>query len=218
MNIPTKKLKSGFEMPVFGLGTWRMGGSSMPNPFNNDKKDIAAIKAAIDLGLTHIDTAEIYAAGKAEKLVSEAIKGHDRSKLFLVSKAYAAHYSKADVVAACKKSLQRIQTDYLDLYLLHRYPGDGYLESALEGMNELLKNGLIKNIGISNFNLEHTKAAQQISKHPIVATQVHYNLIYREPEVTGLLNYCQSEEIILIAWRPVEYGALTKPGIPILDE
>ena len=86
MDIPIKKLKSGFAMPEFGIGTWRMGGQAMPDPKNDDEKDITAIKTAIDQGVTHIDTAEAYANGYSEKLVGQAINGYDRSKFLIASK------------------------------------------------------------------------------------------------------------------------------------
>ena len=119
MTIPTKKLKSGFEMPVFGLGTWKMGGDVNYNPNNDDEADIKAIKKAIDMGITHIDTAEKYAEGHAEKLVGKAIKGYKRSKLFIVSKVAESNLKYDDLINSCKKSLERLGTDYLDLYLIH---------------------------------------------------------------------------------------------------
>ncbi|MCL5666456.1 MAG: aldo/keto reductase [Patescibacteria group bacterium] len=109
---------------------------------------------------------------------------------------------------------------------MHRYPGsDSKLKECLKALAELKDENLIKNIGISNFNLEHTKQACEWSKYPVVATQVHYNLQFREPEKTDLLDFCQNNDIMLIAWRPVNkaYQAknkinFTKPGIPVLDE
>ncbi len=226
MDIPSKKLKNGFEMPVFGIGTWLMGGGewNIHNPFNDDKKDITAIKTAIDLGVTHIDTAESYAGGHTEKLVGEAIKNSGRNKLFLVSKVKKAHFSNKKIKLALKNSLKRLGTDYLDLYLMHRCPGEKKFKESITAMNELVDEGLVKHIGLSNTNAEHTKILCGLSKHPIVANQVHYNLQFREPEQDGLLDYCQKNDIFLIAWRPVNKGALTKSGtdittkgIPILD-
>jgi diketogulonate reductase-like aldo/keto reductase len=187
--------------------------------------EIAAIKTAVGLGIVHIDTAEIYAAGHTEDLVGQAIKDFDRKKLFLVSKVYAQNLHRDGISKAIKGSLARLGTDYLDLYLMHRYPGDTMLEECVQAMNEIVDKGLTKYIGISNFNLEHTKQTHRLSKHPIVATQVHYNLQFREPEQTGLLDYCQNNDIMLIAWRPVNKGALNKSGtnittsgIPLLDQ
>jgi len=106
-NIPTKKLHNGFEMPVYGFGTTSMGGHRERNFDNDDNADIATLNAAIDSGITHFDTAELYAGGYTEQLLAKAIKGYDRSKLFIVSKVKAANVAYADVIVSCKKSLQR---------------------------------------------------------------------------------------------------------------
>lgn len=119
MTIPTKKLKSGFEMPVYGLGTWGMGGRMEFDPNNDDQADIDAIKYAIDSGITHIDTAENYASGHAEKIVGQAIKGYNRRKLFIVSKVGRTKLKFEDLIQSANESLQRIGTEYLDLFLIH---------------------------------------------------------------------------------------------------
>lgn len=218
MKIPTKKLKSGFEMPVFGLGTWQMGGREIRNPQNDDKKDITAIQEAIKLGVTHIDSAEQYAGGYAETLVGKAIKGYDRSKLFIVSKVSPEHLNYDDVLRSCEASLKRLETDYLDLYLIH-YPNfEIPIEKTLKAMDKLVKDGLVKNIGVSNFRTKRLKEAQKHTKNKLVVNQVYYNLVIREPEHEGLLEYCQENDVFLEAYRPVEKGAILAEPIPILDE
>src|SRR3954466_3623275 len=108
----------GEKIPVLGIGTYGMGGG-MFRSRAADKKDIEAIQYALSLGMSHIDTAEMYAQGHAEELVSEAIKDFDRQKLFLTTKVQPAHLAYDDVISACKESLDRLQTDYIDLYLIH---------------------------------------------------------------------------------------------------
>jgi len=201
MNIPIKTLKNGFSIPAFGIGTSGMGKGG------TDEKDVAAIRAAIDRGLTCIDTAESYADGHAEELVGEAIQGYDRSELFIISKVWPTHMSHDALIAACRASLARAKTDYFDLYLLHRVPPVP-MEEAVGAMNELADMGLIKHIGISNFGVETSAHAVRASKHPIVYNQVHYNLSFREPEKKGLLAYCQENDMFLAAWKPVDRGAL----------
>lgn len=210
MEIPNKKLNSGFEMPAFGMGTWQMGGKDEKNPANDDQGDVAAIKAAIDLGITHLDTAEVYAGGHAEALLGKAIKLYDRSKLFIASKVYAGHMHHDDLIAACKGSLKRVGIDYFDMYYLHRYPGDELLAETLSAMEELAEKGLIRHIAISNFTLDHTRAAVKICKKPIAATQVHYSLKFREPEKQGLIKFCQENSIMIVAWRPLGFGPLKR--------
>ncbi|MCJ7804897.1 aldo/keto reductase [Patescibacteria group bacterium] len=218
MKIPTKKLKKGFEMPVFGLGTWQMGGREVHNPQNDDKKDITAIQGAIKLGVTHIDTAEGYAEGYAEILIGKAIKGYNRSKLFIVSKVRPEHLRYDDVLRSCEASLKRLKTDYLDLYLIHSPSFEIPIEDTLRAMDKLLENGLVKNIGVSNFKTERLIEAQKYTRNKLVVNQVYYNLVIREPEKEGLLRYCQQNDILLEAYRPIEKGALLAQAIPILDE
>ena len=219
MEIPVKKLKSGFKMPVFGIGTWMMGGDSNHNSNNNDEADIKAIKAAIDSGITHIDTAEVYADGHAEKLVAQAIKNYDRKKLFIVSKVKRDNLKHDDVLTSCEDSLKRLETDYLDLYLLHAPNPNVHINKTMKAMDKLKKDGRIKKIGISNFNVKRSKEAQNATQNKIVANQLHLNLIFREPERDGLIEYCQKNDIMFIAWRPVQKGQLTEKGqYKILDE
>ncbi|MBP9719550.1 MAG: aldo/keto reductase, partial [Candidatus Levybacteria bacterium] len=209
MHIPHKKLSNGFSMPVYGIGTWTMGGRMQRDLENDDTADIKAIQTAIDAGVTHIDTAEIYAQGHSEILTGKAIQQYEREKLFLVSKVYSHHMSYDALIQACKDSLERLGTPYLDLYLFHRYPKTT-LKASIKAMDTLLEEGLIKNIGVSNFTLAHMQEAQSYTKHKIVATQVHFNLQYREPEKAGVLNYCQENDIMLIAWRPLQKGIILK--------
>lgn len=203
-------------MPVFGIGTWQMGGRTDRDADNNDQADIAAIKAAIDFGVVHIDTAEIYANGHTENLVAEAIKNYDRNKLFLVSKVQAKNLDYKNVINSCKQSLQRLKIDYLDLYLAHRYNPEIDLKETIAALDDLVNNGLVKNIGVSNFNSIHLQQAQELSKNKIVCNQVHYNLMFREPEKEGLLKYCQERDIFLVAWRPLGKGNLLTNFDPTL--
>ena len=218
MTIPSKKLKSSFELPVFGIGTWQMGGRYIRNPLNDDARDIQAIKTAIELGVTHIDTAEIYATGWAEKLVAKAIKDFDRRKLFIVSKVAGNHASYNGVLRACEKSLKRLETQYLDLYLIHWYDRRFNLKNTMRALDELLEKGLIKNIGVSNFTKERLAEAQNYTKNKIVCDQVHYNLMIREPERKSLLEYCQQNDVLLVAYRPVQKGLLLKNVPEIMEE
>jgi diketogulonate reductase-like aldo/keto reductase len=220
MIIPTKKLKNGFEMPVYGLGTWQMGGLLKRDLNNNDAADIHAIEAAIDMGITHLDTAEIYAEGYAEILLGKAILKYDRSRLFLASKVYTQIHAKYDdVINACRNSLKRLGTSYLDLYLTHRRnPSDVSYKETMRAMDELIDEGLVKNIGFCNYRLSDIKEAQSYAKHKLVAAQMHYNLQIREIEHKEILNYCQENDIMLIAWRPIQKGALVNNPPKIMQK
>lgn len=185
------------------------------DPHNDDEGNIASIRHALDQGVTHIDTAEIYAAGHAEELVGRAIQGRDRSALFLASKIFKAT-SYDHVIQACMDSLKRLSTDYLDLYMLHRYSGDSLMKETMRALDTLKTRGYIKNIGVSNFTVAHLQEAQHYSQYPVVCNQVHYNLEFREPERAGLHEYCQANDVMVVAFRPIQRGLFDKNPPEIL--
>lgn len=218
MKIPVKTLKNGFAIPVFGLGTWQMGGRETHDPDNDDVRDITAIQRATEAGITHIDTAESYADGYAETLIGTAIAGADRSRLFLVSKIHKAHLRYDDVLRACEASLKRLRTEYLDMYLIHAPNDDIPIADTLRALDTLKEQRLIRAIGVSNFTTKRLRDAQQRTGNPIVVNQVYYNLIMREPEHEGLLAYCQEHDVLLEAYRPLEKGAmLVNPPTVLTD-
>ena len=200
-------------MPVYGLGTWMMGGNKKYNPDNDDEADTRAIRTAIDSGVIHIDTAEIYAEGHAEKIVARAIKGYDRSKLFIVSKVLSVNCSYDGILRACEQSLLRLETDYLDLYLMHSVSREFPLKESIRALDRLVDEGIVRHIGVANFGKEILAEAQGYASHQIVCDQVHYNLAFREPETSGLLEYCQTHDIFLMAWRPYRDILQTIPPI-----
>ena len=216
MDIPIKTLKSGFSLPVYGLGTWEMGGRMEPD-YSQDEIQIKAIKTAIDHGITHIDTAELYGDGHCEELVGQAIKGYDRSQLIIVSKASAWNQSYDDLLKAAEQSLNRLQTNYLDLYLLHRYPEPGItIEQTMKAMDLLVEQGLVKNIGVCNMTSKRLEEVQKHTSNQIVYNQLHYSLEQREPAIKGAVKYCQDNDIFISAWGPLSKGALE--NVPILEE
>ncbi|MFA6102506.1 MAG: aldo/keto reductase [Victivallaceae bacterium] len=212
ITIKNKELKCGLRMPVFGMGTWMMGGNSERDAGNNGDADTAALIAGFERGLTHIDTAEMYAGGFAEEIVGRAIAGRKRSNLFITSKVWNTNLSYDGVLRAAESSLKRLGTDYLDLYLVHKPNDDIPLKDTIRALDRLQDEKIIRNIGVSNFSVKRLDHAQALSGHKIVANQAHYNLIFREPEVSGLLDYCGQNDVMLIAWRPLQKGGLTASG------
>lgn len=200
-----KQLQNGFRMPAYGIGTWGMGGW-MSRDASHDREDIAAIRAALDQGVQHIDTAEMYGDGHAEELVCEGIKGYDRASLFIASKALSQHLGRRQLVAAAEASLRRLQTEYLDLYMIHHPSDEIAIEETMAGMDDLVRRGLVRHVGVSNFSRERLAVARAASPQPIVANQVHYSVRVRQPERDGLLDYCQRNDVMLVAWQPVEQG------------
>ncbi len=204
-------------MPVYGLGTWEMGGRTERDFTNDDARDIQAIKSAIDLGVTHIDTAEKYADGYTETLVGEGIKEYDRSKLFLVSKVRKEKLSYDAILKSCDESLARIGTTYLDMFMLHFYSTEVSLKDSMHALDRLVEENKVRHIAVANFTKERFTEAQSYTSNKIVCNQLHYNLIFREPEREDLVEYCQDNDVFLTAWRPVQKGLLTS-GVPeILD-
>lgn len=213
MNIPVKKLSNGFSMPIYGLGTWQMGGRYEAD-YSQDEREIQAIRGAIEKGITHIDTAESYGAGHSEELVGQAINGFDRSKLFIATKVAAHNQSHDDLLRSFESSLKRLKTDYIDLYLLHRYPFPGIdADGTLKALDRLLSEGTIKNIGGCNLSVNRFKDLQSRTTNKLVCNQVHYSLDCREITNKGVLEYCQSNDIFIVAWGPLSKGVLEKADI-----
>lgn len=213
MNIDVKTLKEGFSLPVYGLGTWEMGGRTDPD-YSNDNTYIDAIKNAVDHGITHIDTAEMYGAGHSEELIAKAIKGYDRSKLFITTKVIGPNQRYEDVIKACEASLKRLETEYVDLYLLHRYPDPGIdIKDTMRAMDKLVADGKVKNIGVCNLTINRFKEAQKHTKNKLVCNQLHYSLEQREIVDKGILKYCQENDVLVTAWGPLSKGALEKTEI-----
>lgn len=208
MNIPTKKLSDGFELPVYGLGLWQMGGRWEADD-SEDEKEIAAIRLALDNGITHIDTAEGYGNGHAEEILKQALQGYDRSKLIIATKVSANNQTYEGVHKSFRASLERMGLEYVDLYLLHRFPEPGIdIADTMKAMDELVEQGLVKHIGVCNMSPNRFDEVQKHTRNKLVCNQVHYNVQYREIEQKGVLQHAQSNDVMLVAWRPVQKGVL----------
>jgi diketogulonate reductase-like aldo/keto reductase len=217
MIIGEKELKCGFKMPLFGVGTWMMGGGSEKNPANDGQADIASLICGLEYGFTHIDTAEMYAKGAAEEITGQAIKGRNRENLFITSKVWSDDLSYDGVLRAVENSLKRMGINYLDLYLVHK-PNDKFpMSETFKAFDRLIDEKIIKNSGVSNFSVERFKKAQALCSHKIVVNQVHYNLVNREPE-QGLLEFCQENDVMLTAWRPLQKGDILDSNYPFYGE
>jgi diketogulonate reductase-like aldo/keto reductase len=200
---PNVILPSGASMPALGMGTWRMGERA-----SDHVREVAALRQGLDFGMTLIDTAEMYGDGGAEKIVGEAIAGR-RDQVFLVSKVYPHHASRRGVVAACERSLSRLKTDHLDLYLLH-WRGDVALEETVAGFEQLRSAGRIRDWGVSNFDpgdMEELLALPE-GAH-CAANQVLYHLDCRGVE-WDLLPLCRRQRIALTAYSPFNEGRLLR--------
>lgn len=201
--IPQTQLPSGENVPTFGLGTWRMAESR-----SRRADEIAALRQGFELGLTLIDTAEMYASGGAEELVAEAL-GDNRKELFLVSKVLPENASRKGTQAACERSLKRLKTDYIDLYLLH-WPGSHPLTETVAGMRALVDAGKIRHWGVSNLDIDDMKALVALDGGQGCATnQVLYNLSRRGIE-HDLLPWQRQRKMPLMAYSPIEQGRILR--------
>jgi len=228
MTFPVKTLKNGFSLPALGLGTWKMGGDRERDPANDDARDITALKMAIDSGFTHIDTAESYAGGHAETLLGQAISGYDREKLVIATKVWPVNMGYDDLSSSLRGSLKRLNTDYVDLYYLHEANHNIPFEETAKALNESYKEGLIKNVAVANFLPQTFDKMQALLEMPIVANQVHYNLMFREPVIRGMLEHAVQNDYLLAAWRPIRFTSRNsqtpnanvweKSAYPIIEE
>jgi diketogulonate reductase-like aldo/keto reductase len=194
-------------MPRFGLGTWRMGENAAAR-----SEDIAALRLGLDLGVGLVDTAELYGEGGAEEVVGEAIAGR-RDGLYVVSKVLPSNATYQGTLAACERSLRRLRTDRLDLYLLH-WPGQHPLAETLRAFVELRRREKILAYGVSNFDIDEMRHAVRLEGGDgIASNQVLYNLQRRGVE-RKLVPWCATEGIAIMAYSPMDQGRLVvKPAL-----
>lgn len=202
-NVPVATLPGGEKVAALGQGTWNMGDSS-----RRRKEEVAALKLGFDLGMTLVDTAEMYASGGAEEVIAEAIAGR-RDEIFIVSKVMPQNASRRGTIAACEKSLKRLKVDSIDLYLLH-WPGSSPFSETLEGFTALTNSGKIRYWGVSNFDQREMEEVIALSGGGAVATdQVMYNLNRRGIEFS-LTGWCEKHHIPIMAYSPLDQGKLLR--------
>lgn len=195
------KLASGESIPALGQGTWQMAEER-----RHRAEEIAALRLGLDLGMTLIDTAEMYANGAAEKLVGEAVAGR-RNDVFLVSKVVPDNATRRGTIAACERSLRRLGMEHIDLYLLH-WRGQVPLAETVAAFSELVQAGKIRYWGVSNFDVADMEELTSLAGGAAVATnQVLYNLKRRSIEY-ALLPWCSERKLPIMAYSPIEQGRL----------
>lgn len=192
MTVPTKTLPSGDELPMVGLGTARLHGETLHD----------SVDAALDAGYTHLDTAEGY---ENEADVGEALAERDRGEVFLTSKVLPKHLGYESVVRACEESLDRLGTEYLDLYLVHWPNPTVSLRETLDAMALLHDRGKVRNIGVSNFDAYRLSAAQHVSDVPVAVNQIECHPGFYRPD---LVEYCQETDVVVEAAAPLARAEL----------
>ncbi len=185
---------TGEKLPVVGIGTWKLGADRQGS--------VEAIRKGIEFGMAFVDTAEMYAN---EEMVGEAVHGE---KVFLATKVSPSHFREKDLMRACDESLRKLNVKVVDLYQLH-WPNAGVLiKETMRAMEKLVDEGKIRHIGVSNFNAEELKNAQDsMKKYEIVSNQIEYSVLVREFG-DSLFDYCKSSKVTIIAYSPLGSGAL----------
>lgn len=205
---------TGEQVPLIGQGTWNIEGRRA-----EEKRAIEALRLGLDLGMTHIDTAEMYGSGRAEELVGEAIEGR-RDEVFLVSKVLPSNASYEGTIAACERSLKRMRTDRLDLYLLH-WAGSFPVRDTMRAMERLVEDGKIRYFGVSNFDVDELREAEAaLESGRIACNQVLYHLNERGIE-RRLIPYCLERGIAVVGYTPFGKGRFPQPesaGGRVLNE
>ena len=200
---------SGKKVFPIGFGTWGMGGWMLPDT-REDRVQIDAIKFALKNGINAIDTAELYGRGHAEELVAQAIRGVDRESIHITSKVWPTHLNRSGIINAVTKSLERLQTKYLDLYLIHFPNPLANMKEAIGTMEELVDSGKIRSFGVSNFLVgDMKKAIEATKKYEIEANQIEYNVLDRDPE-RELIPFCEENKVKIIAYTPLAKGSVAK--------
>lgn len=186
----------GLQIPKVGFGTATIGSQDLP-----------ALRSALELGYTHFDTAEVYTGGHAEERLGQAIRetGAARDTLFITSKVYFHHLKYDDVLNSCAGSLRRLGLEYLDLYLIH-WPRIGMnLAEIFRALNKLVRDGRVRHLGVSNFNLKQLKQSVALTETPLLTDQVSYSIPDRKYVRNGVLAYCQQNNLLLTAYTPLKH-------------
>ncbi|EPX59881.1 Aldo/keto reductase [Cystobacter fuscus DSM 2262] len=197
---------TGVAVPVIGQGTWQM-------EEDDPESAIRALKAGMDLGLTHLDTAELYGQGRVEEhIVSKAIAGR-RDEVFLVSKVMPSNATEKGTLTACERSLKRLRTDRLDCYLLH-WPGSHPLEGTVRAFERLVKDGKVLSWGVSNFDVDELEEVLAIAgPGRIACNQVLYHLEERAIE-HAVIPWCEKQGVAVVAYSPFGSGNFPEPESP----
>lgn len=203
--IPSRLFgNTGASVPIIGQGTWQMEG-------DDRAAAIAALRTGIELGMTHIDTAELYGSGRVEQMVAEAIAATARESLYLVSKVMPNHASHKGTLQACEQTLKRLRTDYLDCYLLH-WPGSQPLEQTIAAFEALQRDGKIRAWGVSNFDVDELEQALAIAgPKKIACNQVLYHLAERAIE-RDVVPWCEAHGVAVVGYTPFGSGTFPPRG------
>lgn len=207
--------KSGKPVFPIGIGTWNIGGTFNPDNatakykgaepnYDNEEAEVAAIRYSIKKGQNHIDCAELYGAFHTDEVVGKAIIGLERTDLFIADKLWKTSVDERLVRPTVEKMLEKLGTNYIDLLYIHA-PWEGVnWQAAIPQIDELIDEGVVLGFGVSNFTIEKIKEVQSLARHPIVANQMNYNVLYQDEITEDLKGYCKQNNIQIVAYQPIK--------------
>jgi|TARA_B110000196_G_C21106590_1_gene645521 diketogulonate reductase-like aldo/keto reductase len=215
--MTTTEQANELRVPPIGFGMWDdvaqtvkdAGGLPVDKDDDRDTAQLAVLHQAIKLGYRHFDTAEMYAAGHSERILGRALLEQERSDFMITSKVSAENLAYDDLLAACDRSLDRLQTSYIDMYLIHWPNPEIPLTESFRALNHLVNVGKIRHIGVSNFSVPLLEQAVQLCETHLATNQVYYGLLNRKRQEDGTLKFCQGNKIVLTAYAPLRGGVLT---------
>ena len=214
------------DLPPIGFGMWDdvaqtvkdSGGRPVDPDADRDAAQLAVLHQAINLGYRHFDTAEMYAAGHSETILGRALLEQERSDFVVTSKVSAENLAYDDLLAACDRSLERLQTSYIDMYLIHWPNLEIPLAESFRALNHLVNVGKVRHIGVSNFDVPLLEQAVQLCETNLATNQVYYGLLNRKPQENGTVKFCQENKVVLTAYAPLRGGVLTHPTVVEIAE
>lgn len=198
------------DISKIGIGTWGLAGDVIAYQDNDDEYDINALKYAMSHGINHIDTSESYSGGKCEVLIGKAIRDLERDKIVIATKVREWNLRYDNLIESCYKSLERLDTPYIDLYYIHKQNIEISVKEVCNALNFLLHKGCIKSVGLSNVGIDIIKEYNKYLDIKVAAVQNQYNLICRESQRKNIIEYCKNENVLFVSWRPI---LLSYPGV-----
>lgn len=208
------KTKAGKPLFPIGIGTWNIGGTFTADPsakykgaepnYDNEAVEIEAIRYSISKGQNHIDCAELYGAFHTDEVVGKAIESLVREDLYIADKLWKTSVGEGLVRATVEQMLKKLGTDYLDMLYIHAPWEDVNWQEAISQIDELIDEGVIRDFGVSNFTVADMEQTRNIAKHPIVANQMNYNVLYKDEVNQEFRDYCRENNIQIVAYQPVK--------------
>ncbi len=209
------KTKSGKALCPIGIGTWNISSTINPEHLDakyrgvepvhgNEDAEIEAIRYSISKGQNHIDCAEMYGGFYTDEVIGRALKGVQRDDIYVADKLWKTSVPTGTTRATVERMLKKLGTDYLDLLYIHAPWEDAPWEEAIPQIDELIDEGLVKGFAVSNFNVDQMKRAIELSRHPLIANQMHYNVLYKNEINEAFIEFCHQNNIEIIAYRPTE--------------